>query len=236
MMPAKPTTFRRAILRGLALLAVGGLLFLARRSVGWQAALRWPLEATERLGPWGPVVFMAVYVIATVLFVPASALTLGAGAVFGVLWGCVYVSIASTVGATAAFLIGRYIARAWVRHRMAGDATFASVDNAIRIDGWRIVALARLSPFLPFTLLNYAFGVTGVKLRHYVLASWLGMMPGTVLYVYLGSIAHATVRRGVWSLEEWCLYGVGLAATLLVTLKMARLARQTLTARVARNH
>jgi uncharacterized membrane protein YdjX (TVP38/TMEM64 family) len=193
--------------------------------------LRSVLEAVASLGVWGPVLFIGVYVVAAVCFVPGSVLTLGAGALFGVGWGSVYVSLAATLGATAAFLVGRHLARDWVARRIAGSATFAAIDRAVGEEGWKIVGLTRLSPVFPFTLLNYAFGLTCVSLRDYVLSSWIGMMPGTVLYVYLGSIARAGATASERSPAQWALYAAGLVATVAVTVVITRLARRALARR-----
>lgn len=198
-----------------------------------RALLRDALDAIARLGPLGPVLFIAVYIVAAVLFIPGSALTLGAGALFGVVWGSIYVSVASTLGATAAFLVGRYFARGWVAKKIEGNPTFAAIDRAVADEGWKIVGLTRLSPVFPFTLLNYAFGLTRVKLRDYVLASWIGMMPGTVMYVYLGSIARAAGEKK--SPTEWALYAVGLIATIAVTVFITRIARRALAKRTNTN-
>ncbi|MBI2924349.1 MAG: TVP38/TMEM64 family protein [Verrucomicrobia bacterium] len=189
------------------------------------------LETIERLGPWGPVSFVVVYILATVLVVPGSALTLGAGVLFGVMWGSVSVSLGSTLGATAAFVVGRYLARGWVAKKIEGNASFAAIDRAVADEGWKIVGLTRLSPVFPFSLLNYAFGLTRVKLRDYVLASWIGMMPGTVMYVYLGSLARAGAVGEKKSPAEWALYGVGLPATIAVTIVITRIARRALAKR-----
>jgi uncharacterized membrane protein YdjX (TVP38/TMEM64 family) len=183
------------------------------------------------LGVWGPVLFIAAYVLACVLFVPGSALTLGAGALFGVVWGTVWVSIASTLGATASFLIGRHAARDFVKSRLAGRSGFAAVDAAVAREGWKIVLLTRLSPVFPFTLLNYAYGLTGVSLRAYVAASWLGMLPGTVLYVYLGSLGRLSGPAGRTT-SQWVFTAVGLAATLAVTWFITRTARAALKQRL----
>jgi len=194
-----------------------------------RALLSSTLETIESLGVWGPVLFIAVYILATVFFVPASALTLGAGAMFGVAWGSIYVSIASTLGATAAFLVGRYVARAAIAKKIEGSQRFATIDGAVAEEGWKIVGLTRLSPVFPYALLNYAFGLTSVKLGHYVLASWIGMMPGTVMYVYLGSLAGAAGREK--TPMEWALYGVGLIATIAVTIFITKVARRALAKR-----
>ncbi|MSU50572.1 MAG: TVP38/TMEM64 family protein [Opitutus sp.] len=213
----------RKIILAIAALALVAALFL----FDVRGLLREALAGVAALGPWGPVLFVVIYLVATVLFVPGSALTLGAGALFGVGWGSVYVSAGSVLGATAAFLVGRYFARDWVAKKIEGNASFAAVDRAVATEGWKIVGLTRLSPAFPFTLLNYAFGLTRVSLRDYVLASWIGMMPGTVMYVYLGSLARAVGERQRTP-AEWALYGVGLVATIAVTVFVTRLARISL--------
>lgn len=193
-----------------------------------QDSLKRSLDSVGQLGSWGPVLFIAIYVVAAVGFIPGSALTLGAGAVFGLVWGSVYVSIGSTLGATAAFLVGRYVARNAIARKIEGNERFAAMEKAVASEGWKIVGLTRLSPMFPFTLLNYAFGLTRVKLSHYVLASWIGMMPGTVMYVYLGSLARAATGERTRTPGEWALYGVGLLATVVVTVFVTRIARRAL--------
>ncbi|MFU8779138.1 MAG: TVP38/TMEM64 family protein, partial [Roseovarius sp.] len=181
----------------------------------------------------GAAVFMLLYIAATVLFIPGSALTLGAGALFGVVKGSIMVSVASTLGATAAFLVGRYLARDWVAKKIEQNEKFAAIDAAVGREGWKIVGLTRLSPVFPFTLLNYAYGLTKVSLRDYFFASWIGMMPGTVMYVYLGSLARlgADVQEG-GGMAQTILRVVGLVATVLVTLYVTRVARKALKAKV----
>jgi uncharacterized membrane protein YdjX (TVP38/TMEM64 family) len=218
----------KKILVALVALAVVVALF----TFDVRALLRDALAGLESLGPWGPVIFVLLYIVAAVLFVPGSALTLGAGALFGVGLGSVLVSVGATLGATAAFLFGRYLARDWVAKKIEGNAAFAAIDRAVASEGWKIVGLTRLSPAFPFTLLNYAFGLTRVSLRDYVLASWIGMIPGTVMYVYLGSLARAAGERHRTP-AEWALYGVGLVATIGVTVFVTRLARTALAKRTA---
>lgn len=198
-----------------------------------QTLLKKTLASINAMGPWGPVLFVIVYALAAVLFIPGSVLTLGAGAVFGVLKGFAIVSIASTVGATAAFLVGRYIARDWVANKIQGNSKFDAIDRAVAREGWKIVGLTRLSPVFPFTLLNYAFGLTQVSLRHYILASWIGMIPGTIMYVYLGSLANVTVGTGSRTPGEWALYGIGLGATIAVTIFVTRIAKKALAERIS---
>lgn len=233
MTPDSSPTQTRRTGKWLAYGAVLVLLVLAFRFLDGPELLRQFLAGVERLGPWGPVLFIGLYVVATVFLIPGSVLTLGAGAAFGVVWGSIYVSVAATLGATAAFLVGRYFARDAVARRISGNARFAAIDRAVGEEGWKIVGLTRLSPVFPFTLLNYAFGLTRVSLRDYVVASWIGMMPGTVLYVYLGSLAQAASGERARTPGEWALYGLGLLATVVVTVLITRIARRALATRIA---
>ncbi len=220
----------------LGLVAVVAAL-LAARALDAPAHLRAALVVIRDLGPWGPALFALLYVAATVLFLPGLILTLGGGAVFGLAKGVVTVWFAATLGATAAFLVGRYLARDAVARRLAGHPRFAAIDAAVGREGWKIVLLMRLSPVFPFNLLNYAFGLTRIALRHYVLASWIGMLPGTVMYVYVGSLAGdlATLGQGARSrtTAEWALYGLGFLATVAVTVYVTRIARGALDRRIA---
>jgi uncharacterized membrane protein YdjX (TVP38/TMEM64 family) len=218
--------------RLLQLIALGIVLFVVAKEFHAQDRLKQSLDWVSQLGAWGAVIFIAIYVVATVLFIPGSVLTLGAGAVFGAVWGSIYVSIGSTLGATCAFLVGRYLARDAIARKIEGNARFAAIDKAVASEGWKIVGLTRLSPVFPFTLLNYAFGLTRVKLRDYVLASWIGMMPGTVTYVYLGSLAKAATGAHTRTTGEWVLYGVGLLATVVVTVFVTRIAKQALAKKI----
>src|SRR5260370_31512004 len=144
---------------------------LAARSSAAPALLGTALEAIARLGAWGAVLFALLYMAARVLFLPGSILTLGAGVVFGLARGAVIVSISATLGATAAFLVGRYVARDWVAGKIEGNPKFKAIDEAVAREGWKIVGLTRLSPVLPFTLLNYTFGLTPGSPSHYGIAS-----------------------------------------------------------------
>jgi uncharacterized membrane protein YdjX (TVP38/TMEM64 family) len=177
-------------------------------------------------------VFVGSYVVATVLALPGSILTLAAGFVFGLPLGIALTSVASVTGATSAFLIGRYLARAWVEQRIESNKTFKALDAATRHEGFVIVFLARLSPAFPFNLLNYGLALTGVRLRDYFLASWIGMLPGTVLYVYLGAAAgdlsqllSGEVDSG---LAGQALLIGGLIATAVLTAIITRKASQAL--------
>ena len=222
-------------------LVLGALLAAVVLTAAWaidaRALLLAALDRIETLGPWGPVLFVVLYVVATVLFLPGSILTLGAGAVFGLPTGVITVSVAATLGAAAAFLVGRYLAREAVAHKLEAYPRFRAVDAAVAREGWKIVGLMRLSPVFPFNVLNYAFGLTRVTFRHYVLASWIGMLPGTVMYVYLGSLAGdlAALGQGPSARPpaQWVLSVLGLLATVAVTVYITRLARRALDQRLA---
>lgn len=222
---------RTALLVAAAVAAVALLVWLGRQ--GGAQVPRFAAWVTE-LGVWGPVVFVAGYAVAAVALVPGSLLTLAAGAIFGLARGTLYVFAGATLGASAAFLVARYLARGAVERRLAGHPRFAALDHAVGREGRKIVFLLRLSPVFPFNLLNYALGLTRVRFADYLVAC-LGMLPGTFLYVYygklLGSVAAvaggAEVERG-W--EYWTFLGLGVAATVVVTAVITGRARQALAA------
>jgi uncharacterized membrane protein YdjX (TVP38/TMEM64 family) len=201
-----------------------------------QSILRDALQWIDSLGTVGAIAFIALYIIATVAFLPGTILTLGAGVVFGVVWGSLYVFIGATLGATAAFIVGRYLARNWVNSKISGNKKFAAIDQAVSREGLKIVLLTRLSPMFPFILLNYAFGITGVSLKDYFIGS-IGMIPGTIMYVYIGSLAGNLARIGTETQPanptiQWVIRIIGLIATVAVTVFVTRLARKALEAEV----
>lgn len=153
------------------------------------------VEWIEGLGPIAPIVFVLAYVGITVAFLPASVVTLGAGFVFGVIKGSILVFLGAMLGATAAFLVGRFVARDWIAKKVEGNKFFNSLDNAIAEEGLKLIFLIRLSPAFPFNLLNYALGLTKVSLKDYVLGT-TGIIPGTVMYVYLGSLVGDVAMLG----------------------------------------
>ncbi len=186
------------------------------------------------LGPVGPVVFMAGYALAVVAFVPGSLLTLAAGAVFGVFAGTGYVLIGATLGSAAAFLISRHVARAPFERRLGTNPRFAAIDRAIAGQGRKVVFLLRLSPVFPFTLLNYALGLTRIRFGDFLVAS-IGMLPGTLLYAYSGKVAGDLAELAAGSGPArgpgyYAVLIVGLLATVGVTVLITRIARQALTA------
>ena len=167
-----------------------------------------------------------------IAFVFPLVLTLAAGATFGLVEGTVVVLLGAGLGSTAAFLLSRSVAREAIARRVEGDRRFAAIDRAIERDGRRIVFLLRLSPVFPFSLLNYALGLTRVRLADYVLAS-VGMLPGTLLYVYSGKVAGdlATLAGGAAVPRGTGYYGVlglGFVATAVVTVLVTRVARRAL--------
>ena len=190
------------------------------------------LDYTSGLGLWGPFFFLLFYILAAICLLPAFILSLGAGLLFGTVLGSVLVSLSSTVAATLAFLIGRYVAQEWIHQKIRGNQLFESIDRSVAKEGWKIVGLCRLFPVIPYNLLNYAFGITQVNLKTYFFASWIGMMPGTVMYVYIGSVARdlATLRVSNHPLTsiEWALYLIGLVAIIALVSHVSRLARETL--------
>lgn len=235
--PRRHASRRAFALRAALAAAAAALFFAAARLLDIEALLRQALAWIGGLGPAGPLYFIALYIAACLLMLPGSILTLGAGALFGLVPGFLAVSTGATMGATCAFLAGRYLARGWVARRIAGSPKFSAIDEAVGREGWKIVLLTRLSPVFPFNLLNYAYGLTRVSLRHFFFASWIGMIPGTAMYVYLGSLAGdlAGLAAGgrARTPAEWVLYGVGLLATAAVTLLVTRLARRALNRRLS---
>ncbi|MDY7002696.1 MAG: TVP38/TMEM64 family protein [Cyanobacteriota bacterium] len=189
----------------------------------------------ETLGIWSPIAFIIIYNLATLLLIPGLVLTMGGGVIFGVIWGAIYVFLASTLGATIAFIIGRYISRDWVCQQLHQHSKFQAIDRAVVKEGFKIVFLTRLCPLFPFNLLNYAFGVMQVSLKDYILGS-LGMIPGTIMYVYIGSIIGDITLIGTsqqptnFTVEvtKWIINIVGLIATVLVTIYITRLANKAL--------
>ncbi len=206
------------------------------------------LASLQAFGPLGLFLIAVAYVPACILMVPGSALTLGAGAigtalfpnnaVLAVAAGTVAVSVGSVTGATAAFLLGRTFARETIAKRVAGNAKFSALDEAIGKDGLKMTFLVRLSPAFPFNLLNYAMGLTKVSLRDYVLGSWAGMLPGTVMYVYLGAAGAKIAGAAAGGTPAEASLGlapliVGGVATIVLVVFVTRQAKKALDAATA---
>lgn len=219
---------RQRTMRWLAVAMLMVSLVLVTRVLPIERALGTIQSRIDGLGVWGPVILGILYIVATILFIPGSVLTLASGAVYGLGLGTLIVSLASTTGAALAFLIARYLARDRVRRQIERSPRLAAVDRAIGERGWKIVALLRLSPAVPFNLQNYLYGVTAIRFWPCVLASWAAMLPGTFMYVYIGSLGRAAAAGRGTTPAEWALRGVGLVATVIVTVYIARIARRAI--------
>jgi uncharacterized membrane protein YdjX (TVP38/TMEM64 family) len=191
-------------------------------------------ERARNTGALGVAIFFAAYVVSTVAFLPGSILTLAAGFAFGPVWGLAIASPASVAGATCAFLLGRTLLRDWAAARVGDSPRLKAIDSAVAREGFKIVFLLRLSPLFPFNVLNYALSLSRVRVGTYILASFLGMLPGTALYVYLGSLAPAaaelTGAAGRGGMTRTVLYVAGLAATVAAAVIGTRAARRALKA------
>ncbi|OCR00718.1 SNARE associated Golgi family protein [Oscillatoriales cyanobacterium USR001] len=234
----KPKKTNLSIKRILGFLLVSllvAIVTIVAEKFNTQELLKNTLTWINQLGFWGPLAFIAIYNLATILFIPGSVLTLGGGLIFGVFWGSIYVFIAATLGATLAFLIGRYLSRNWVAKQMAKHPKFKFIDEAVAREGLKIVFLTRLSPIFPFNLLNYAFGITKVSLKDYILGSF-GMIPGTIMYVYLGSLGgkFAIIETACnladtqAAAAKFIINILGFIATVMITIYIARIARKSL--------
>ena len=233
---------RLLLTAALALLLLGGAWLsgaLGRVSTSLKNALVQCLEYIQALDPGlAAIPFVGLYITATVLFFPGLLITMAAGLLFGPLKGTALVSLGSVTGASLAFLIGRYLARNWVSKKAKSRPRFRALDEAIGKEGAKVVFLLRLSPVFPYNFLNYALGLTRVKFGSYLLASWIGMLPGTLLYVYLGSLAGniaslATGTAPEKSTSQWTLFGVGLLATIIVTVYVTKIAKRALNSQLA---
>lgn len=165
---------------------------------------------TDEAGPAAPLLFMLIYAVATVLFLPGSVITLAGGALFGPVLGTFYNLTGATLGATLAFLVSRYLASEWVAKRTGGR--LKQLINGVEEEGWRFVAFVRLVPLFPFNLLNYALGLTRIPLLQYVVASYICMLPGAIAYTYLGYAGREAVAGGEGLIQKGLLALALLAA------------------------
>lgn len=228
-----------------ARVATALILLLALGAAGYvldvSAHIRGAMEWIESLGYAGGILFVALYAVLTVLLVPGSVSTLTAGAVFGVVQGTIYASLGATLGATLAFFTGRYIARGAVSRMVERKPTLLALDGAIRRDGWKLVGLLRLSPVVPWSMSNYFYGITAVRPLEYILATWAGMLPGTIVYVYIGSalgaaaadVAAAGAAPSGMSAGQWVLTVAGVIATIVVMGMISRSVRAALDRRIS---
>ena len=222
-----------AVARLFALTVIVIALFLAMKFLPVQHWLRSFNDWVGQMGLAGIFIFIAVYAAATVLLAPGVILTIGAGFAFGLWKGFLAVSAGATLGASLAFLVARFVARDKIEAMARRNTKFQRIDNAIGKQGAKLVFLLRLSPVIPFNLSNYFYGLTAVKFWPYVRASWIGMMPGTFLYVYIGTAGKAAVAaaggeavKHEW--QYWTFMSIGLVATIVVTIWVTKIARDAL--------
>ena len=218
--------FRRWVIVGLVVITLSTLSATLpvrewiRDFVGW----------VQQLGLIGVIIFIIAYALATVLFLPGWIFTVSAGLIYGIIGGTLVALCGAVIGAALAFLVARYLLRENIEEITEKNPRFAAIDQAIGKNGWKIVGLLRLSPLIPFNLSNYFYGITSISFGAYLLVSAIGMIPGTLLYAYLGAIGQAGVSGGTSGHSKWqyVLLGVGLVATIAVTILVSRIARNAL--------
>jgi uncharacterized membrane protein YdjX (TVP38/TMEM64 family) len=169
----------------------------------------------DYLGPWAPVVFILLYSLAPVLFIPGTVMTLIGGLIFGLYWGVAYSLIGAPIGASLAFLAGRYIAEDWVKGQ--SQAMLLEVKRGIAKEGWRYIAFTRLVPVFPYSILNYAFGLTNISLATFALTSFICLIPGTIAYTYIGYVGHQAAEG-----SKNLLLQVSLALALIIVISFLR--------------
>lgn len=181
-------------------------------------------ELVRSYGPWGAVIFVAAYIAATLVLIPSTALTLAAGYLFGPVYGTALVSLASTIGASLAFLISRYLAQPYAQAKLQQYPKLKSIEKQVSSEGVKLVLLLRLAPLVPFTVLNYALGVTDISFVSYIAATWLGKLPGVFSSVYVGSTGRsidAATSAGGIDKVSFALNAIGVIASVLVTKLLA---------------
>lgn len=215
------------ILFGLGILAVKLLDIKAFWQISWQ----W----IEHLGFLGYLLFILIYNLGTLFFIPGSILTIKGGCLYGLFLGTIIVLTAAILGATLSFLLGRYYCRDWVNHQLEKYPILQKIDHLVAKEGWKIVFLTRLCPLFPFNFLNYFFGVTEITLRDYILGS-LAIFPGTFMYVYIGSIIRDLTNYDLDNYATdpntqtliWSIRFLGLISTIILTIYSVQIAKKTL--------
>ncbi len=184
----------------------------------------------RHLGVGGAFIFIGVYALGAVAFLPGAIFTIAAGLVYGIVGGTAVALTGATLGAGLAFLVARYLLRGRMEKFARKNKKFSVIDRAIGQQGWKIVGLLRLSPLIPFNVSNYFYGITSISFWPYLLASAIGMLPGTLLYAYLGAIGQAGLAGGKkgHSPLEWAFLGLGFLVTIGVTVFVSRVARNAL--------
>lgn len=167
----------------------------------------------DGLGWWAPAVFVLLWIVASVLFLPGLAITIAGGLVFGAVWGSIWTTVGANLGAVAAFLIGRYAARGMVENLVIKNPALAKIDHGVKKNGWRMLMVTRLVPIFPFNVQNYVYGLTDIPLRTYVIVTLPCMLPATIAY----NFAAGSVRTGDFGKTLWYL---GIAAVFFVLLSL----------------
>jgi uncharacterized membrane protein YdjX (TVP38/TMEM64 family) len=178
-------------------------------------------------GTLGYALFALVYIAGAIVLAPSAPLSIAGGVAFGA-WGIPLVLLSATVGASLAFLVARYVAQAHVVKLIRDRPKFKAVHEAISSDGWKVVLLLRLSPLVPFNVQNYVFGVTDIPFWHYAAATVVGIIPGTLLSVYVGVMGQAAADLDSIGMLQWLFFGLGLIATILVSIWMSKKAKARL--------
>lgn len=214
-------------------IALGLGLILLSLAVSFLPVAQWVKAFTDwirDLGLTGAFIFIGVYALAAVLFLPGAIFTIAAGLVYGIVGGTAVALTGATLGASLAFLVGRHLVRTRIKKFAQQNKKFGAIDDAVGQQGWKIVGLLRLSPLIPFNFSNYFYGITSIGFWPYLLASSVGMLPGTLLYAYLGAIGQAGLSGGKkgHSPLEWIFLGIGLLATIAVTVFVSRVAKNAL--------
>ncbi len=214
-------------------IAIAGGLIALSVAISFLPVGEWVKSFTDwirHLGVAGAFIFIGVYALAALLFLPGAIFTIAAGLVYGIVAGTAVAIVGATLGAGIAFLAGRYLFRNRIKKFAGKNKKFGAIDDAIGKQGWKIVGLLRLSPLIPFNVSNYFYGITAIGFWPYLLASFVGMLPGTLLYAYLGAIGQAGLSGGKkgYSPLEWTFLGIGLLATIGVTIFVSRLAKNAL--------
>lgn len=227
---------KRWMLRAAIFAIFATIVWAAIYAFDTKALVRNFLNYLQSIGPWAPFLFILAYITACLTFFPGVVLTLGAGVVFGLFKGTFLVAAGATLGASSAFLVSRHFARRWVLRKFASNDQFAAIDQATQREGWKIVALIRLSPVFPFVAMNFIFGLTSVPFWHFFLATLVGIFPMTTLFVYLGVLAGDIARIGTGPVAsgsaKWLITAVGIVSTVVVTCVVTRIARRALALRL----
>jgi uncharacterized membrane protein YdjX (TVP38/TMEM64 family) len=199
---------------------------------GWLHAVIGAMRFIHDSGPWGWAMFIGGYALCCLLFIPGSLLTIAAGAVYGFLGGSLLVLTGNGLGSVLCLLITRFFLRDWVARKIAASSRMRAIEKAVRHNDWKLVFLTRLSPVMPFSLINYSLGVTGISAWRFLLATELGAVPATLVYVYIGTLIGNLARLGPEIRQhrplEYVVQGAGLVVAIAVTVYVTRLASRAL--------